>query len=67
MVHQIKLLEKTPLKLDFEKSFSDLVEKKCKGKNISDDELDERIFSLYNLSREEREYVLANFKPNTSM
>ena len=63
----VTTLEKTPLKLDFEKSFSDLVEKKCKGENISDDELDERIFSLYNLSKEEREYVLTNYKPNTSI
>ncbi len=54
----VSTLEKTLLKLDFPNSFTTIIENRIKG-ICSDEEVDEAIFQLYNLTKEEVEYILS--------
>lgn len=52
----VTTLEKTPLKLDFTEEFTTLISNRLKG-IVTDKEIDERVFSLYGLTEEEKEFI----------
>jgi hypothetical protein len=59
----VTTIEKEPLKLDFPKSFSNLVYKRQKGE-ASDETIDNEIFKLYGLTKEESDFILNCDKVN---
>ena len=59
----VTTLEKTPLKLDFDSSFSETVEKRVKNL-ISDEEMDKAVFDVYGLSDTQRQYILNSEEAN---
>lgn len=52
----VTTLERTSLKLDCAEEFTTLVNNRLKG-IVSDKEIDERVFSLYGLNEEEKEFI----------
>jgi hypothetical protein len=59
----VSSLLSTKVKLDFPKEFTDKVLLRIEGK-ISDDELDDYIFGVYGLSKEEKLFILNDPRVN---
>lgn len=59
----VTTLEKTPVKLDFEDGFSDVVKKRVNGE-ITDEEMDIAVFNAYGLSPDEIDYVVNSEEVN---
>ena len=53
----VTTLEKTLLKLNFPREFSEIVYKRIIN-SISDEQMDEAVFDVYKLNREEKMYIL---------
>lgn len=59
----VTTLEKTLLKLDFNKSFTDIVYQRIKNQ-VTDDAVDNAVFEVYRLSIEERSFILKDRREN---
>ena len=59
----VTTLEKTLVKLNFSGILSHTVQERVKG-NLSDFDVDEAVFNAYNLTLEERYFILSNQKVN---
>ncbi len=59
----VTTLEKTLLKLDFQKDFTDTVYQRIK-KQVTDDDVDKAVFEAYGLSTEEQAFILQDRRVN---